>query len=315
MAKLNSSQRRMKMILMLQQSTKRVTASDMAEKFGVSRRTIFRDIRVLEDLNVPLTWDEESGYGVTHGYKVPPLMFTTRELATILVGLNFVKSQVDKQLASDAGGVELKIKQVLPDELKRFMQALEDKTVVDPFLKFGLEKKEGGNWYLLSTAISEQRVVEFQYKSRDGETTKGREVEPYLLVFYRDHWNVIGFSRKRDDIRNFVLDSMSDVQLTDKKFMPIGEINAEALIFRSNESGQKVEVHIDKSIEDAFKANLPTKIIKREEVRDKKIKVCFRFDNLDYLNRWLLQFGEFHEIIKPNRLIKKRKSLLNKLLK
>jgi len=314
MSRLKSSERRMKLILMLQDSKKKLTVDELADTFGVSRRTIFRDFKVLSEINVPVTWDKYSGYGVMDGYKVPPLMFNSQELATIMVGLNFVKSQVDKQLVDDARGVELKIKNVLPAELKKFMSSLDNRTIVDPFLHFGHEKKEGGNWYLVSSAISQKKTLEFTYRSKSDGSVTDREVDPYLLVFYKDHWNVIGFSHKRDAIRNFVLDRMSDVRITEKKFEEKGEIDAEALIFRSNESGQKVEVLLDKKAERAFRANLATKIFKEKEVSAKKIKVSFNFENLDYLNEWLLQFGDKVKVLSPKKLVDMRVDLLNKMM-
>lgn len=304
----------MKLILMLQDSKKKLTVDELADTFGVSRRTIFRDFKVLSEINVPVTWDKYSGYGVMDGYKVPPLMFNSQELATIMVGLNFVKSQVDKQLVDDARGVELKIKNVLPTELKNFMSSLDNRTIVDPFLHFGHEKKEGGNWYLVSSAISQKKTLEFTYRSKSDGSVTDREVDPYLLVFYKDHWNVIGFSHKRDAIRNFVLDRMSDVRITEKKFEEKGEIDAEALIYRSNESGQKVEVLLDKKAERAFRANLATKIFKEKEVSAKKIKVSFNFENLDYLNEWLLQFGDKVKVLSPKKLVDMRVDLLNKMM-
>ncbi|MCC5904927.1 MAG: HTH domain-containing protein, partial [Balneolaceae bacterium] len=198
MSRLKSSERRMKLILMLQESNKKLTVKELAETFGVSRRTIFRDFNVLSEINVPVTWDEYSGYGIMDGYKIPPLMFTSRELATIMVGLNFVKSQVDKMLIDDAKGVEVKIKNVVPDNMKIFMKSLDNRTVVDPFLHFGHEKKEGGNWYLVSSAISQKKSMEFSYRSKQDKKVTERKIDPYLLVFYRDHWNVIGYSHKRN---------------------------------------------------------------------------------------------------------------------
>lgn len=304
----------MKLILMLQDSKKKLTVNELADTFGVSRRTIFRDFNVLSEINVPVTWDKYSGYGVMDGYKIPPLMFTSRELATIMVGLNFVKSQVDKMLVDDARGVEVKIKNVLPDELKQFMNSLDDRTVVDPFLHFGYEKKEGGNWYLVSSAISQKKMMTFSYRSKSDETVSNRKLDPYLLVFYRDHWNVIGFSHKRQAIRNFVLDRMSNVKIREEKFTENSEIDTEALIFGSNESGQLVEVLVDKGVDRAFRASLPTKIFKKKESSSKKIKVSFFFDNLGYLNEWLLQFGEKVEIISPESLKEKRRNVLNKML-
>lgn len=304
----------MKLILMLQDSKKRLTVDELAETFGVSRRTIFRDFNVLSEINVPVTWDKYSGYGVMDGYKVPPLMFTAQELATIMVGLNFVKSQVDKQLVDDAKGVELKIKNTIPDELKEFMDSLDDRTIVDPFLHFGHEKREGGNWYLVSSAISQSKSLSFTYLSKGDNEVTDRTIDPYLLVFYRDHWNVIGYSHKRKAIRNFVLDRMDEVKISDEKFDRKTDIDVEGLIFGSNESGQLVEVLVDESADRAFKANLPTKIFKKNPYSGKKIKVSFKFENLDYINEWLLQFGDKVEILSPEELKEKRRDLLKEMI-
>lgn len=302
------------MILMLQDSKKKLTADDFAHTFGVTRRTIFRDFNVLSDLNVPVIHDKYSGYGIMPGYKIPPLMFTSRELATILVGLNFVKSQVDKMLIEDAKGVELKIKNVLPEELKEFMNSLDNRTIVDPFLHFGHEKKEGGNWYLVSSAISQQKSMTFKYESKGDGKKSDRKIDPYLLVFYRDHWNVIGYSHKRSAIRNFVLDRMENPQILEEKYTLEKEIDVEGLIFNSNESGELVELLVDKSIDRPFKANLPTKIFKEKAVSDKIIKVSLHFGNLGFLNEWLLQFGSNVKILSPDSLIEKRKIILSEML-
>lgn len=305
----------MKLILMLQDSKKRITVDRLAETFGVSRRTIFRDLNALSEINVPVTWEQYSGYGIMPGYRVPPLMFSSKELATIMVGLNFVKSQIDQTLVEDAKGVELKIKNVLPDELKEFMDSLGDRTVVDPFLHFGIEKKKGGSWYLISSAISQNKTIHFKYRARSETKKTDRTIDPYLLVFYRDHWNVIGFSKKRDDIRNFILDRMSAIEISTQNFDPENKINVEALIFRSDGAGHFIELYIEESAFKRFKANLPTKIFKESEKNSEKIKVSFYFDNLDYINEWLLQFGDKIKIESPETLVKKREVLLKKMLK
>lgn len=303
----------MKLILMLQQSKERLTAQELADRFGVTKRTIYRDLNTLSELNVPVTHDPYKGYGVISGYNIPPLMFTTRELATIMVGLNFVKSQIDQNLVNDAKGVEIKVKELLPEKLRAFMNSLHNKTIVDPFLNFGHEKKEGGNWYLISSAIAEQQTLQFTYKSLKKNQTTKRKVDPYLLVFYKDHWNMIGFSHIRGEIRNFILDQITNLSVMDETFSSPTDFNAEALIFGSSDLGEKVVLHIDKSVDRAFKANLPTKIIKYEALNAKKNKVEFRFDNLDYLNQWLLQFGEKVIVQSPDVLIQKRRDLIARI--
>ena len=310
---MNSSERRLKLMLLLQQPGKRLTVDEIAEKFDVSRRTIFRDFNALQEINVPVTWDKYAGYGVMKGFDVPPLMFTAQELATIMVGLNFVNSQVDKKLVTDAEGVKLKIKEVLPDDLKHLMDSLESRTIVDPYQKFGMIKKEGGDWYLLSRAIAQEKRVEFRYQSKSGEE-KTRKVDPYILVFYEDHWNMIGKSHLRGEIRNFILDRMSNIQILDEKAPHNGKVDVEGLIFRSDESDQKIILVVEDSVLERLKANIPAKIFSETRKNPKKIQVEIFFDNLDFMNEWLLQFGTSIFVKAPGELISKREELLKKML-
>jgi predicted DNA-binding transcriptional regulator YafY len=310
---MNSSERRLKLMLMLQQTDNRKTVQEFADYFEVSKRTIFRDFNALQEINVPITWDKYSGYGVMPGFKIPPLMFSSHELATIIVGLNFVKSQVDAQLVEDAKGVEVKIHNVLPDELKEFMSSLQKKTVIDPYLKFGSDKKKGGSWYKISSAISQRKRIQFFYESKSGEKMT-RKLDPYLLVFYQDHWNVIGFSHLRGDFRNFILDRVRDIEILPEEFTEKKKSSIEDLIFRYDGPSQKVEVLVDEGGYKRFKANLPTKIFKESAENSKKIKVSFEIDNLDFLNEWLLQFGKSVQIISPKELVSKREQLLREMI-
>jgi predicted DNA-binding transcriptional regulator YafY len=312
---MNSSERRMKLILMLQQSNSRITVDKIAEKFNVSRRTVFRDFNALSEMNVPVTHDKYNGYGIMRGYKIPPLMFTSKELATIMVGLNFVKSQVDQKLIEDAKGVELKIKEVVPDELREFMESLEERTVVDPYLNFGAEKMEGGDWYVISNAISENKSIQFDYRSKSDEKITNRKIDPYLIVFFRDHWNVIGHSHKRDAIRNFVLDRMSDIRILDEEFVPYGKIDVEGLIFRSDKNSPQININVSEPAVKRLEANLPAKIINKYEEKPNLFRIEFFFDNLDFINEWLLQFPREVEIVGPDLLIEKRKVLLEEMMK
>jgi len=107
---------------------------------------------------------------------------------------------------------------------------------------------------------------------------------------------------------------MEKVRITDEIFVPNKEMDAEALIFNSNKSGQIVDVLVDETADRAFRANLPTKIFKEKPVSNKKIKVSFKFENMDYINEWLLQFGDKVEIHSPKELKEKRKSILQKML-
>src|SRR5690625_7040030 len=74
-----------------------------------------------------------------------------------------------------------------------------------------------------------------------------------------------------------------------------------------------LRVRVGKSADRAFRANLPTKIFKEERLNSEEIKVSFFFDNLEYINNWLLQFGNHVKILSPESLIQKRRELLNEI--
>jgi len=310
---MNSSERRLKIMLMLQQPGEKLTVNQFAEKFSVSRRTIFRDFNALQEINVPVTWDKYAGYGMMKGYKIPPLMFTSKELATVMVGLNFVKSQIDNSLAEDAEGVELKIRNVLPVELRDFMNSLSSRTIVDPYQKYGGIKRDGGNWYIISSAISQEKRIEFKYKTVDNKV-KIRKVDPYILVFFDDHWNMIGKSHLRGDNRNFRLERMSEVKILEEKITKNEKIDVEGLIFRSNEGEQKIVVILDDTVVNRFKANLPAKIIREKRKNSNKIRFEFYFNNMGFINEWLLQFGSMLTVEEPSELKRKREDLLKEML-
>ena len=310
---MNSAERRLKLILLLQRPGRKKTVQELADIFGVSRRTIFRDFNALSEINVPIKYDRYTGYGLVEGYKMPPLMFNSKELATIMVGLNFVKSQVDQQMVQDATGVELKIKNVLPNELKALMTSLEEHTIVDPYLRFNSNQKKGGDWYLISAAIADKKRMQFTYTTKAGSRTM-RKIDPYLLVYFQDHWNVVGWSHRRGDIRSFILDRIVSPVILEENWLPKPKMSVDSLIFRYNELKKIVVLDVEKSEIERIRAILPAKIIRLEQNKPKKIRITFEFDNMLFLNHWLLQFGTTVKIIKPEILISLQKQTLQAMI-
>jgi len=214
---LNRTERLFALILLLQNRPS-MTSRQLADHFGVSRRTIFRDLRALSESGVPLTYAEGGGYEILEGYQLPPLMLSAREAATLLVGTEFMKLQSDASLRKDADEVGLKIRSVLPREVQEYIDRLNERTVLDPYwLHAEAQEDEAheGRWYQLSEAAARQRSVLMEYyvHSRD-EVTK-RKIDPLGLVYFTDHWNVIAFDHLREDIRNFKAEVISNASTSD----------------------------------------------------------------------------------------------------
>lgn len=291
---------------MLQSRKKNITPDYLAEYFGVSRRTIFRDMNVMQDMEVPVSHEQHEGYHIPRGYSIPPLMFTPKQMATIMMGLSFVKSQIDKDMVEDARDVELKIRNVVPGELKDLMSALDEYTVVNPFTVNVPEKKQGGNWFLIANAIAYRQVIRFSYKE------EVRDMDPYQLVYFTDHWNVMGYCHLRKEIRNFVLDRMSEVSLTTSTFsMP--KLDKEEMIFRLDKRPHLIELDVAAKVVQPLLQKLPARVMNME-VRGDTTRLRFEFDNLTFLNEFLLQFSNHITILAPNQLRLMREALIKDML-
>ncbi len=99
-----------------------------------------------------------------------------------------------------------------------------------------------------------------------------------------------------------------------EEFVPYGKIDVEGLIFRSDESSEKIIVDVYEKALKRFQANLPTKIIKKNKIKPNLFRIEFYFDNLDFINEWLLQFPKDVKLISPDILLEKRNELLKEMI-
>lgn len=311
---MKANERRLNLLLLLQ-SNQNWNVDQLAEHFEVSRRTIFRDLNTLSEINVPVTWDKDTGYGMMKGYTIPPIMFTPKEISTIMVGLSFVKTQIDNTLVEDAKKVEAKIKNILPnDDLKHFMDSIGAKTIIDPYKRFGTEKRKGGDWFTIGNAISNYFTLSFYYTSVSNFSKEKRTVNPYLLVYYTDHWTMIGYCNSRKDIRSFRLERMKEIEILPQSFNSKHIPNEKKLLFRTSDDGYTIRIHADQSIVQQFKASVPAKI-ESSIVDGNGITFKFQFENIDYLNDWLFTFHDKIKVLEPEELKKKRIMKIQSMLK
>ena len=133
-------------------------------------------------------------------------MSSARAAATLPVGLEFAKLQPDASLKSDSDAVALKIRSVLPEQVRSYIDRLQESTVLTPYLQdmnpTGANDEEEGKWYALSEAVARQRVVKMDYYVLSRDEVTERNVNPLGLVYYADHWNLIAYDQLRDDIRD-----------------------------------------------------------------------------------------------------------------
>lgn len=293
--------------ILLLQNKPYMTSRDLAEHFNVSRRTIFRDLRALTDSGVPLTYSEGGGYEILEGYQLPPLMLTAREAATLIVGTAFMKLQSDASLRSDSDAVSLKIRAVLPKEIREYVDQLSANTILDPYWMHAVqvEGAEAGVWGKLSEAVARSRKVIMEYFVESRDEVTQRTVDPLGLVYYFDHWNLIAFDYLRDGIRNFRLDRMQELFVLSERFDRPEGFDLQTYLEQDGmrPSLETIRLSFSETAYARARSSVPAKI-ESEVHENSRVEITFNFDNQHYLTSWLMRFGAEVKVEAPKSLAK-----------
>jgi predicted DNA-binding transcriptional regulator YafY len=192
------------------------TAAQLAEWLSVSERTIYRDIRDLSLTGVPVEGEAGVGYRLGKDFDVPPIMFTLDEVEALATGARMVESWGGPVLAASARSALAKITLALPASRRGDVE--QTRLFAPKFhLDAGLKAQVGLQLETIRQAILKKQKIDVQYldaKERESQ----RRIWPMGLYFWGATWTVIGWCETRKDFRNFRVDRMSTVDLTEEAF-------------------------------------------------------------------------------------------------
>lgn len=225
------------------QSRKYASAEQMAEQFGISVRTVYRDLRALSEIGVPIGFESGKGYYIVKGYFLPPVSLTPDEANALVLVENIVRRFADRSIHRLYESALGKIKNTLGGNLRERVLQLETQTgYYQPTqIPCGYQNQyDAGYLAEIQRAIVQKNVLRIQYENAGGEHSL-REVEPVGLVFYSLNWHVIAWCWKRQDYRDFRTNRILDLtdtglpfRKTDhielKDYLEIMRVNAENLL-------------------------------------------------------------------------------------
>jgi len=203
---------------LIQLQTKRLlTAAELAQKFLVSTRTIYRDIKALEQAGVPIVTEDGRGYSLMEDYRVPPIMFTENQANALILAEQLVLKNPDAAFIKDYIEAVDKIKAVLRHGDKDKANLLSERT------RFDLNQNRKRNSHVLSdlqSALTNFTLVRIAYINKDEEPTS-RLIEPFALVStLENNWLLIAWCRLRKDFRYFRLDRIKHLEVLPERFSP-----------------------------------------------------------------------------------------------
>ncbi|NNE78618.1 MAG: YafY family transcriptional regulator [Pricia sp.] len=299
-------------LLIQLQSKKVVKAQELADRFEVSLRTIYRDIRTLEASGVPIISEAGVGYSIMEGYRLPPVMFTREEAGSFVAAEKLMQNFTDRTLGAYHESAMFKIKSVLRGKEKDWVSALESQVLIDPAQVLFNESIPNA-LEILFESIAEKKQVFLKYHSLESENPSERKVEPVGLFHENNYWYVMGYCHLRHAYRQFRTDRMLQIQRTQIPFhREHGTIDAHR---SKNPEAQKTKVRIlvDKRIARYLNSGRRQYGFISEKPGKDQVEMTFLTPDLENgFARWYLMFGDYAQILEPERLKDRITEILKK---
>jgi len=206
-------------LLSLLQGRREWPGAVLAERLGVSPRTVRRDVERLRGLGYPIesVSGPAGGYALTAGAAMPPLLLDDDEALAVAIALRTAARSAVAGIEETALRALVKLEQVLPEHLRRRVRALGDATEVVG--GSGGPTVDAAALTVLGTACRDREMVRFGYSSRDGASSR-RLVEPHALLAHGRRWYLLAFDPSRTAWRTFRLDRISRPAAGGRRFEP-----------------------------------------------------------------------------------------------
>src|SRR6185503_447202 len=291
---------RLAAILIQLQCRSLVKAQDIADKFSISLRTVYRDVKALEEAGVPVIGEAGTGYRLMEGYKLPPVMFNMDEATALLTASKLVQSKTDAGISKHFTSALDKIRAILRHSEKDHIEGIDDHIAVMNHPAIVYQPQSKLHLQPILKAIGSSSVIEMEYISLEKNETTKRKTEPVGIYYLGSHWYLIAWCQLRKDYRNFRTDKIKKLAITN-------EANSKAhpplQSFMDKMSAEK-EVHrVVVDLEPGIVKYLGEQkyyngFVKEEKAGD-YIRMTFLTGSLMGFSRWFMLYGDHAKIVEP----------------
>jgi predicted DNA-binding transcriptional regulator YafY len=302
-------------LLALLQGRRDWPGAELADRLGVSERTIRRDVERLRELGYPV--DSVRGpagrYTLRAGTAMPPLLVDEDEAIAIAVGLGTAAGASVSGIEETAVRALVKLEQVLPAHLRRRVGALGAATIAPPAPG---PQVDPGDLTAIAAACRDSECLRFAYTSRQGEETR-REVEPHSLVNRGRRWYLVAYDRRREDWRTFRVDRLARPAATGVRFEPreLPAPDASAYLERSiSERPSRYEARVTLRAPAAeMRRRFPPHWGRFEPLDEQRCEYRPGDDDLGWLATRIAMLGVDFEVHEPPELIEHLRALALRL--
>jgi len=296
------------------QSKPIVTAQELADRFDVSLRTIYRDIRSLEQAGVPIYSEAGVGYAIVDGYKIPPTLFTRDEALSFVAAEKIMQVYVDQELSEHFTSALFKMKAVLRSAQKAEVSEITPAVVMRTD-KTVFNKKAPSALSTLFKSISLKKQVRLAYINGAETEATLRIVEPIGVFHENGYWYFMAYCQLRQSYRQFRSDRIQTITLLEEDFTKEhGDLEL-YLPNRTVERNLTVRIAVSKIMAPYLAWERKYYGFVEEIIGEEQVEMHFKMKDLDNgFPRWFLMFADYAEILEPAVLQEKVIKLLEESL-
>ena len=304
-------------ILTLLHTKKVITAKEISQRFQVSERTIYRDIRTLETAGIPIGSEAGIGYYLDKSFRLPPIMFDQEEAVALLLAEKFIASIQDQKTNQAYKRALDKVKAVLESEQLEYVNRLADHIDVHTGIKVAETLLEEDQWLNpIQRAIVFSCQIRMKYFSHYRQAHSERTVDPIGLYHYSRHWHLIAWCHDRENYRDFRLDRIQALDVLQEHFRRHDHLTlADYLESLSSPNDlHQVVIHVRIDIA-TFMQNQKYYygFIKEERLDEQWLAMTFLVSQFEYIGRWLLGYTDAVKIESPSTMKQTMLRLLDEL--
>ncbi|MFB6455556.1 helix-turn-helix transcriptional regulator [Chitinophaga sp. Hz27] len=299
---------RLTAILIQLQGKRIVKASEISERFEISLRTVYRDVKALQEAGVPIGAEAGTGYYIVDGYHLPPVMFSKEEAAALLTAEKLMEKYSDHSNEKQFGFAMQKIRSVLRGGDKDYLESLDDNIAVIKYQPVHPEDTAFPNRFLsdLQHAIGNQCVINLEYFSFKDEAATRRDVEPIGIFHMSAKWHLIAWCRLRGGYRDFRADRIRKLSVLGERFERGHHVSLQDYLDRfhkhDHEQMQEFRIRMQNKVLRYIRDQKYYYGLVSEKNLGEETEMVFLQPSVEYFRRWLIMFGNDVTIISPDEL-------------
>ncbi len=302
--------------IVTQLQSKRLTkAEEIAKRFSVSLRTVYRDMRALDEAGIPIIGEAGQGYSLVEGYRLPPVMFTQDEAQAFLIAEKIFEKVTDKGSSDHFRSAMLKIKAVLKTAEKDRLEELAPQVEVIRMRNQLQAGKKSEFLQSILDCLSNKNLIEIIYTTFEEERTNSRIIEPVGVYYSFEQWYLIAWCRLRKDYRNFRIDRIQELKVLHEKYQTNSHPTLKEFLDQDRHTKDltQIEIFVPASAEKYIREQKYNQGFVSEKRTETGIEMTFVTSSMEGFIRWMLMMADKIRIISPPEVKERMRELVEEI--